>query len=143
MQVNAANGTSPYINGQAPQLKNNSMNADLFMQMLMAQLSNQNPLEPMKDSDMMAQFTQMNSVQELQSIRLLMDQSAISSRTGYAAALIGKTVRLNLPDGETAEGVVTGVTIEKNKVYVEVNGQKAPLDNVVEISAPTTGAAQP
>ncbi len=37
-----------------------------FMQLLLAQLRNQNPLEPMDNSEFMGQMTQLNSLQELQ-----------------------------------------------------------------------------
>lgn len=37
-----------------------------FMQLLLAQLRNQNPLEPMENSEFMGQMTQLNSLQELQ-----------------------------------------------------------------------------
>ena len=36
-----------------------------FMQLLLAQLRNQNPLEPMENSEFMGQMTQLNSLQEL------------------------------------------------------------------------------
>jgi len=104
-----------------------------FMLMLLAQLSNQNPLEPLKDSEMLSQFAQLNSVQQLQGIQTLMGQVASANQTGYAASLIGKTITANLDDGKTLAGVVTGITLEAGKIFVHVGDQKAPLNSVVEI----------
>jgi flagellar basal-body rod modification protein FlgD len=104
-----------------------------FMMMLLAQLSNQNPLEPLKDSDMLSQFAQLNSVQELQSIQNLMNQVASANQTGYAASLIGKTITANLDNGKSLSGVVTGITMEAGQVFVHVGDQKALVSNIVEI----------
>lgn len=45
-----------------------SMDGGEFMMILLAQLRNQNPLEPMDDKQMIAQMAQLNSLEELQKI---------------------------------------------------------------------------
>ena len=104
-----------------------------FMMMLLAQLSNQNPLEPLSSSDMLSQFAQLNSVQELQSIQVSMNQVASANQTGYAASLIGKDITANLDDGTSLTGVVTGITMEANQIFVHVGDQKTQVSNIVEI----------
>ena len=42
--------------------------ANAFMAILLAQLRNQNPLEPMDDKELIAQMTQLNSLEELKKI---------------------------------------------------------------------------
>jgi len=133
MSVQSVTGVPSTGNAQPLQGNRAVLDGDVFMKMLMAQLTHQNPLEPLKDAEMMSQFTQLNSAQELQSMRVLLDQMVSANRIGYAASLIGKTVRLNREDGTLLEGVVTGVNVEKNKVYVQIGSEKAPLDQVVEI----------
>jgi flagellar basal-body rod modification protein FlgD len=112
-----------------------SIDANQFMTLLMAQLTHQNPLEPLKDSEMLSQFAQLNSVQELTSIRTLMTQAASANQTGYAASLIGKSIRAGMSDGNTLQGVVSGITMEAGKVYVHVGNKQALLSDVVEIKA--------
>jgi len=104
-----------------------------FLTMLVAQLTHQNPLEPMKDSEMMSQFTQLNSLQELQAMRAVLDSAAAANQNAYAASLIGKIVKAARSDGSTLEGVVGGVTSEKGVLYLQIGSQKAPLSDVVEI----------
>lgn len=104
-----------------------------FLTMLVAQLTHQNPLEPMKDSEMMSQFTQLNSLQELQAMRLVLDSAAAANQNAYAASLIGKIVKVAQKDGSTLEGVVGGVTSEKGVLYLQIGTQKAPLSDVIEI----------
>jgi len=104
-----------------------------FLTMLVAQLTHQNPLEPMKDSEMMSQFTQLNSLQELQAMRVMLDSAAAANQNAYAASLIGKIVKVAQKDGSTLEGVVGGVTSEKGVLYLQIGSQKAPLSEVIEI----------
>ena len=44
------------------------MDGDAFMMILLAQLRNQNPLEPMDDKELIGQMTQLNSLEELKKI---------------------------------------------------------------------------
>ncbi len=104
-----------------------------FLTMLVAQLTHQNPLEPMKDSEMMSQFTQLNSLQELQAMRVVLDSAAAANQNAYAASLIGKIVKVAQKDGSNLEGVVGGVTSEKGVLYLQIGSQKAPLSDVIEI----------
>jgi len=116
----------------APKIANQPGMGD-FLTMLVAQLTHQNPLEPMKDSEMMSQFTQLNSLQELQAMRLVLDSAAAANQNAYAASLIGKIVKVAQKDGSTLEGVVGGVTSEKGVLYLQIGTQKAPLSDVIEI----------
>lgn len=104
-----------------------------FMLMLMAQLRNQNPLDPMQDKDMMGQVAQLNSLEELKTIRSMMQQTSQASESSYGMALIGKYVQANLDSGDTLEGVVTGATWENNKMFLQIGDQKAPLESIVSV----------
>ena len=104
-----------------------------FMKMLLAQLTHQNPLEPMKDSEMMTQYASLNTVQELQTIRGMMATVSQGSQIGYAASLIGKVAKVNKSDGSQMEGEVKAVTVESGKIMIQIGTEKAPIENVVEI----------
>lgn len=109
------------------------MDATSFMQLLMAQLTHQDPLQPMSDSDMMSQFAQLNSLSELQSISSVLNQSTAINQTSYAASLIGKTVKIAAADASTVEGVVSAITTEAGVLSLRIDDQTYPLSEVVEI----------
>jgi flagellar basal-body rod modification protein FlgD len=111
----------------------NAMDSNQFLTLLMAQLTHQNPMEPLKDSEMLGQFAQLNSVEELRNIRSLLSGSTSSDQIGYAASLIGKTIKATRAGDDDLAGVVTSITVESGKVYVHVGKQEALLDDVVEI----------
>jgi flagellar basal-body rod modification protein FlgD len=60
--------TAAQSNTQTNSAAGLSMDGGEFMMILLAQLRNQNPLEPMDDKQMIAQMAQLNSLQELQKI---------------------------------------------------------------------------
>jgi flagellar basal-body rod modification protein FlgD len=119
--------------GTAAATVGNGIDSNQFLTLLMAQLTHQNPLEPLKDSEMLSQFAQLNSVEELKNIRTLMTEAASANQTGYAASLIGKSIRAALGDGKSLEGTVDSITVESGKLYVHVGKEKALLSDVVEI----------
>ena len=51
-----------------------SLDSTQFMQLLLAQMRNQNPLEPMNDKEMISQLAQLNSMQTLQKISSSLDK---------------------------------------------------------------------
>lgn len=113
-----------------------------FMQILLAQLRNQNPLDPVQDKDFMGQMTQMNSLQELQKMNALLKSLAQSNHLTEAAALIGKAVTARGDDGQTQTGVVTGVTLDGDEARLLVGGSAIALSSVVGVSAVDHDAVQ-
>jgi flagellar basal-body rod modification protein FlgD len=105
-----------------------------FMTVLLAQLKNQNPLEPMQDKDIMAQMAQLNSLEELQNIKSKMAEVALSSQASLAASLIGKRVKATLSSGDTVDGIVSGTAMSDGSYVLKVGNQSVPLSSVNEIT---------
>lgn len=107
---------------------------NMFMQVILAQLQHQNPMEPLKDAELMSQFTQLNSLSELQAISRSIAETASAFQTGYASSLIGKTVTAARPNGSSLEGEVTSIIVERQRVFLLVGEEKVPLENVTRIT---------
>jgi flagellar basal-body rod modification protein FlgD len=136
MQVNSvSNVTQMAANSSAQSVSAtaNAMGAAEFMQILMAQLTHQDPLEPMDNAEMMSQFSQLNSLQELQDIHAALETMATSNQTTYLASLIGKTVKASRTDGDPIEGVVEGVITEGDHPQVLIGDETVDLSDVLEI----------
>ncbi len=81
---------------------NNTLNESDFLQMLVTELQNQDPTNPLQSTDLAAQLAQFSSVSELQTLNqsvqsstnanLVMTQSISNT---MAATLIGKQVQVN------------------------------------------------
>ena len=63
-----------------------------FMNLLVTQLRNQNPLEPMDNQDMSAQLAQFSALQQLEDMNGSFGEVLESMQRGYASSLIGKNV---------------------------------------------------
>ena len=111
----------------------NELDSNQFMQILLAQLTHQNPLEPMNNAEMMSQFSQLNSLQELRSINTSMETVSATNQTTYLASLIGKTVKAQRSDGKIIEGVVDGVLTEVDNPQIRIGNDSADLVDILEI----------
>ena len=65
-----------------------------YFQLLAAQLQNQDMTNPMDNSEIMAQMTQMAMVQSLTSMTEAVNTSSALSSQTYAASLIGQEVTM-------------------------------------------------
>lgn len=90
----------------------NILGKEDFLKLLVAQLENQDPLEPIKDQDFIAQLAQFSSLEQLQNL----DKSILSllslqesSINALSVGLIGKTARVYASTVDTSlmEGPVT------------------------------------
>lgn len=111
----------------------NELDSEQFMQILLAQLTHQNPLEPMNNAEMMTQFSQLNSLQELRGIHTAMETVSTVNTSTYLASLIGKTVKASRADGKIVEGVVEGVMTETENPQILIGDEVVDLTNVLEI----------
>lgn len=120
-------------NSSAANTASNELDSGKFMQILLAQLTHQNPLEPMDNAEMMSQFSQLNSLQELRGINTSMQNVSTMSQTAYLASLVGKVVKANRADGKVIEGVVEGVVTEVDNPQIRIGDEVIDLLDVVEV----------
>jgi len=102
------------------------------MNLLVVQLQNQNPLEPMDSSQMAAQMAQLGSLQALTNMNTSIQQMVnylASTNSMNAAQLIGKTVEATGKNLSIDSGVVSGASYQLSnpgtvtiKIY-DVSGQ--------------------
>jgi len=110
-----------------------SIDSSQFMQILMAQLTHQNPLEPMDSAELTMQFSQLNSLDELRNIRSAMETVSATNQVTYMASLLGKTVKASRADGKVIEGVVDGVIAEASAPQIKIGDETVDLVDVLEI----------
>lgn len=110
--------------------KTSAMGQDEFLKMLVAQLKNQDPLNPMDGKDMAAQLAQFSTVEQLITMNKSMEaQAAAASETTEAIKLLETTQNeradelAQLIEGQMAMATVgkTGVTVG-NTTFVDKAG---------------------
>lgn len=132
--------------GIAPQTQDalSDMNGAAFMQLLLTQMKNQNPLEPMQDREFMSQVTQLNSLKQLEqmnlSLKTLLTQAEPKPDLAQAATLIGKKVEAKDAKGQAVSGLVTAVRLQNDVITLTVNGTSVALSSVSSVSAAPASA---
>ena len=105
----------------------NGMDKDAFLQLLVAQMRYQDPLEPTSNTEFISQYAQFSQVEQLQNMAGSMDLQRASS-------LVGQQVRVKTTNssGDTnyVEGKVDYVTYEGGKAYLSVNGDLYSIDDL-------------
>jgi flagellar basal-body rod modification protein FlgD len=100
-----------------------------YMTLLVTQLRNQNPLEPMDNQEMASQLAQFNQLQQLETLNTSFSGVLDLVQRSYASSLVGKEVSFDatLANGttETVTGKVTEVTAGNGGDIVLTVGDRA------------------
>ncbi len=123
------------------------LDRDAFLQLLVLQLQNQDPTEPMDNQQLLAQLAQFTALEQANNLTDSVDEmSGNIDQLNFISAsqMLGRTVRgVNL-SGLPQEGVVERVRLDGSTVILTVNGQQMSMAGVVEIdSTPVTNVAAP
>jgi flagellar basal-body rod modification protein FlgD len=96
---------------------------DNFLKLLMAQMKNQDPTEPMKSTDYMAQLATFSQVEQTVKSNSKLDALLASSAWSQADSVIGRTVT-------TADGKISG---EVSSVTITSEGPVAKLKDGTQL----------
>lgn len=120
-----------------------TLGQDEFLKILMAQLANQDPMQPMQDTEFIAQMAQFTAVEQMtkvaEEVKLLRQSSG-----SISPELIDKQVDWThiAEDGSqtTGSGLVEGIVIKKGLQYVVVSGKEVPIDEITKVQKPEVKA---
>lgn len=115
--------------------KRTQLTREEFFKVLTAQLTQQNPLEPMDSQDFLAQLVQLQNLEVTADLSNnfagMLTQNALSS----AGSLLGRSVRGTADSGDEATGSVRSISVDEGKVRLRLDeGSVMSLENVTEIS---------
>ena len=91
-----------------------------YMNLLITQLQNQNPLEPLDNNEMAAQLAQFSQLQQLESMNTSFADVLATTELSYANSLLGKEITF-MPQTETGATDITSGVVEH--VYNNVGGE--------------------
>lgn len=115
-----------------------SLGKDDFLKILITQLKNQDPMQPLEDKEFIAQMAQFTSVEQLTNMSGELKQ--LRQSLGMASSLIGKTVTYTATNAQGKDEVKTGtvesIILKSGVQYAKVNGTDVSLDKISGISNP-------
>ncbi len=112
----------------------NSLDADAFMKLLIAQLQNQDPTNPTSNEDMLAQISQMRALQSNVQLTESLTNMGIGQQLSASSAMIGKLIAATNDNGDTVTGQVSSVIVQNGTAYLQVGNQGIKLNQVTEIA---------
>jgi flagellar basal-body rod modification protein FlgD len=101
---------------------NGELGKDDFLKLFVAQLSHQDPMNPMNDQDMMGQMASFSQLEQITNMAAANTQIANSLTSSSAVSLIGRTVSYVDADDLPHTGTVEKVTVTDGKPSLTVAG---------------------
>ena len=137
--------TSTTGNGLGVSSSGSTSDKDMFLQLLVAQMKYQDPMNPTDSAEFLSQSAQFTALEKMQ---LVADQTGmlLGAQMAFGAnGMVGRTVTYTLEDGTEGTGVVHGVTFGDKGPVLDVDGVEVPVSSVVTVTdgtaATTTATA--
>ena len=160
MQVSAAAGNGYQGTYSSAVLDKSGMGKDAFLQLLVNQLRNQDPLNPVNDKEFLAQMAQFSTLEQMQNLNqsfekglsgiieavdtglydnfkalLSINNNLIMQQNFQAMNLLGREISVVLETEkgkETVAGTVQRVAFKDGRVQMEIDGRLIYMDEAVQ-----------
>ena len=104
-----------------------TVDKEAFLQLLVAQMKYQDPLEPTSNTEYISQYATFSELEQMQNMSATLELSR-------ASTLVGQTVLMKVTDSSgnttTVQGNVDYVVYENNKAFLSINGELYSLDDL-------------
>jgi flagellar basal-body rod modification protein FlgD len=108
-----------------------------FLRLVMAQMTNQDPLSPQKDTEFIAQMAQFSALEQSKSMQQDISKLQTDQEFMQANAVLGRAVTLQDSQGNLVSGTVSAVQVQAGTPQLIVNGRAYDLGALLSI-APVT-----
>lgn len=105
-----------------------SLNSSEFLQLLVAQLTHQDPTNPMNPTQMISETSTLSMVQDIQTLSQTMDNM-------QAQTLVNQNVTYTDANGNAQSGTVSGVTFGANGPLLNIGQTQVALTSVTGVGA--------
>lgn len=109
------------------------MDSDAFLQLLVAEMQNQDPLEPTSNTEWVSQYATFTQVSEIQNI-------GNDMQSMKAQDLVGEYVIMKVTDAANGEsdyvsGQVDYIEYEEGKAFLSINGNRYSIDDLDTVAS--------
>jgi flagellar basal-body rod modification protein FlgD len=105
------------------------------MQMLIAELQNQDPTQPMSSEDLLGQLATMSQLQSTTDLDTALQANTTNQQLSIGASFIGKTINGKDDSGNAVSGVVDQAFLQSGNAYVGVGNSQVQLANITNVAA--------
>lgn len=133
MEVNATGQSAAATTTKATGGLDGGLGKDAFLKILIAQMRNQDPLNPSDGTAMVAQLAQFSTLEQLQNLNTKLDQMVNLQLLGELSGLVGKSVTYMDENDEAQQGKVESVLWLGQHSVLKINDEAIPMNRVFEI----------
>jgi flagellar basal-body rod modification protein FlgD len=116
-----------------------SADKDMFLQLLVAQMKYQDPMNPTDSSQFLAQSAQFTSLEKMQAVADQTQQLVASQLAFGATGLVGRDVSWTDAEGAAHNGTVSGVVFGADGPMLDVGGTSLALSQVQSVRTVAAG----
>lgn len=127
------NQTGSNIDAVFADPEDQQVSVDDFLQLMIAQLKNQDFMNPVDDTQYVTQLAQFTTMQQ-------MEEMAYNSKSTYITSMVGKYVvasKMTVSgDLDTTKGIVNKISLVDNEYLVFVNDKPYKMSEIMEVQTP-------
>ena len=149
-QITAMRNETTQVQSQQARTTGMKNDSNTFLTLMLKQLENQDPTEPMDNTQWLSQLAQYSSLEQMTKmnsglencakyINAMYNDMAVNSEINQTLAMIGKDVTLQIPNENdpkhptTVTGNVTEASFEDGSGKIKVNGNYYSIENVISV----------
>jgi len=111
------------------------LGADDFMKLLTTQLTSQDPMNPMKDTEFISQMANFTSLEQMRTLSKSFESFTTDQKLASAPSYLGRQVTITDATGDTT-GIVEAIKLKDGKPAIVINGKTYETKLITGISTP-------
>jgi flagellar basal-body rod modification protein FlgD len=111
------------------------LGADDFMKLLTTQLTSQDPMNPMKDTEFISQMANFTSLEQMRTLSKSFETFTSDQKMSAAPAFLGRNVTVKDATGDVT-GLVDSITLKNGKPAIVINGKSYDTNLITGIAMP-------
>ena len=131
-QITGINSAPPTPNERVPM---KTLGQNEFLELLVTQMRNQDPMKPMSDTEFIAQMAEFSNLEQTKAMSSDITKLRQGNDFQQGTGLLGRYVRLSLGDSGFTTGVVTDLDVKDGEARIIVGDKAYTLDQVTAVRA--------
>lgn len=112
---------------------NDGLGQDAFFKLLITQLQNQDPLNPMEDREFVSQMAEFSSLEKTEKLYSLLEDKLSSNQVINNSHLIGKEIKANV-ESVKLTGVVESIKSQGDQIFAALdNGSEVDISYITQV----------
>jgi flagellar basal-body rod modification protein FlgD len=112
------------------------LGSDDFMKLLTTQLTSQDPMNPMKDTEFISQMANFTSLEQMRTLSKSFETFTTDQKLASAPSYLGRQVTVTDATGDTT-GIVEAIKLKDGKPAIVINGKTYETKLITGIATPT------